>query len=70
MGASTSASEISRDIGPHVKKLYISIRDTERSEIRKLFLRRVYSGAETIPEIEELQNLDSLTDGIQMVTSC
>lgn len=65
MGASTSAGEISRDIGPHVQKVYVSIRDTVPSERRAIFNLRVYRDAERIPEIEELQPLESLTEGIQ-----
>lgn len=65
VGASTSAVEISRDIGPHVKKLYLSARDTVRTGIRERMFHRLYAGAEVVPEIEELQHLDSLEDGIQ-----
>ncbi|WWC93187.1 hypothetical protein V866_000020 [Kwoniella sp. B9012] len=67
VGASVSASEISRRIGPHVEKLYMSIRDTTRDTyMARRSIRRLYPEAEQIPEVVELGSLysnTSLKDG-------
>jgi len=65
VGAGTSALEISRDIGPGVKKLYVSIREHKRVKYEEQRFGRLYPGAEVLPEIAEFLPLDSLTDGIQ-----
>ncbi|WWC71199.1 uncharacterized protein I206_105152 [Kwoniella pini CBS 10737] len=60
IGASVSASEISRRIGPHVEKLYISLRNTTRNTyMARRSIRRLYSDAEHIPEIVEFGTLPS-----------
>ncbi|WVQ83501.1 hypothetical protein IAT38_005642 [Cryptococcus sp. DSM 104549] len=60
IGASVSASEISRRIGPHVEKLYISLRNTTRTTyMARRSIRRIYEGAEKIPEVIEFGSLSS-----------
>ncbi|WVW85174.1 hypothetical protein I302_107212 [Kwoniella bestiolae CBS 10118] len=62
VGASVSASEISRRIGPHVDKLYISIRNTTRSTyMARRSIRRIHSEAKQIPEVVEFGRLSSNT---------
>ena len=63
VGASVSAMGISNDIGPHVKKLYVSVRPGDRRStlMKRRNFDRIYPGAEIIPDIIEFGALDSST---------
>lgn len=73
VGPGTSGSEVARDIGPFVKKIYASSRDSTPLERRHPFQRRSIGRfpvdkTEWIPEIrslESLQGVDVHTDGIK-----
>jgi len=60
VGASVSAMGISNDIGPHVRKLFISVREGDRSSLAKRrSFRRLYPGAEIVPEVAQFAPLES-----------
>ncbi|WWC93186.1 hypothetical protein V866_000019 [Kwoniella sp. B9012] len=60
IGASVSAMGISNDIGPHVSKLYVSVRPGNRSALfKRRSYRRLYPEAEKIGEIAQFGSLSS-----------
>jgi len=66
IGVGTSGSEIARDIGPHVKNLYASIRPHETYHaFERRSLRRFPSTTKFIPEIVSFTSLPSDDEGIQ-----
>ncbi|KAJ7738333.1 FAD/NAD-P-binding domain-containing protein [Mycena metata] len=66
VGASISASEIARDIGPFVHRLLASVRDTpNRPGVRQRSLTRFPAITEFIPEIASFEPLQKHGDGIR-----
>ncbi|WVQ83502.1 hypothetical protein IAT38_005643 [Cryptococcus sp. DSM 104549] len=62
LGASVSAMGISNDVGPHVAKLYVSVRPGNRTTFfRRRSFRRIYPGAEIVGEVDSFEHLDSET---------
>lgn len=66
IGASVSASEIARDIAPHVTAFSISIRDHERNTyMQRRSLRRLPPNITHIPEIASFGSIPVNATGIQ-----
>ncbi|KZW01900.1 FAD/NAD(P)-binding domain-containing protein [Exidia glandulosa HHB12029] len=62
IGASVSASEISRDIAPHVRSFSVSVRDRERSSAYdQRNIRRFAANITRIPEIRRFYPVDDST---------
>ncbi|WWC71200.1 uncharacterized protein I206_105153 [Kwoniella pini CBS 10737] len=56
VGASVSAMGISNDIGPHVAKLFVSVRPGNRTALfKRRSYDRIYPGAEHVGDIAEFQ---------------
>ncbi|KAK7022194.1 dimethylaniline monooxygenase [Favolaschia claudopus] len=66
VGASVSASEIARDIGPFTHRLIASVRPpTDTRGSRQRSLSRFPNNTELVPEIASFQNLQTHTNGIR-----
>ncbi|KZV92359.1 FAD/NAD(P)-binding domain-containing protein [Exidia glandulosa HHB12029] len=66
IGASVSASEIARDLAPHVRSFSVSIRDHERTTyMQRRSLRRLPSNISHIPEIASFGTIPDDATGIQ-----
>ncbi|WVW85175.1 hypothetical protein I302_107213 [Kwoniella bestiolae CBS 10118] len=67
IGASVSAMGISNDIGPHVSKLFVSVRPGNRTALfKRRSYRRLYPEAEKVGEIARFDSLvsnDSIMNG-------